>query len=269
MTKHYKEQITLVGLISLGIKSDLSVYKKQWNLFKIVKQMNNQNDHEQSILIKNNPTFTNQDLVLQPQTLDYGLYRFYFSVTFKSNSLTNINMSTLNLDTFLSIIPSGLVLSTLKLSQPMFGGTIEITRGTNQSIDFDPFLFTYDIDSKAVITSLSFKYSCQIVNDQGETIGLVNDSNTNITYLDTITIKQQKSANPMTKTCFRIRMVSLFYRGIFLNRLELKSFLSCLKLKKVSIISFKILYLNSKRNFFRPVKRLAKLLKYFSSTLSR
>ena len=196
MTKQYNEQITLIGLISLGIKSDLSVYKKQWNLFKIVKPSTiNQNDQEQSILIKNNPTLTNQDLVLQPQTLDYGLYRIYFSVTFKSN----INMTTLYVDTFLSIIPSGLVLSTLKLSQPMYGGTIEITRGLNQSIDFDPFLFTYDIDSKAVISSLSFKYSCQIVNDQREMIGL-NNSNTSITYLDAI--KQQQSVNPMTMTCF-------------------------------------------------------------------
>ena len=205
MTKQYNEQITLIGIISLGIKSDLSVYKKQWDLNKIVKPSTiNQNDQEQPILIKNNPTLTNQDLVLQPQTLDYGLYRIYFSVTFKSN----INMTTLYVDTFLSIIPSGLVLSTLKLSQPMYGGTIEITRGTNQSIDFDPFLFTYDIDSKAVITSLSFKYSCQIVNDQGETIGLVNDSNTNITYLDTI--KQQKSVNPMHSSCFNSTGESYF-----------------------------------------------------------
>jgi len=108
-------------------------------------------------------------------------------------------VTTLNVDTYLRIIPSGLVLSSLKLSQPMYGGTIEITRGINQSIDFDPFLFTYDIDSKAVISSLSFKYSCQILDDQGGTIDL-NNSNTSITYLDAI--KQHQSVNPMTKTCF-------------------------------------------------------------------
>jgi len=198
MTKQYNEQISLIGLISLSSKSDLIVYKKQWNLYKIVKQMKSQIDQEQSILIKNNPTLTNQDLVLQPQTLDYGLYRIYFSVTFKSKSLINNNMSTISVDTYLSIIPSGLVLSTLKLSQPMYGGTIEITRGINQSIDFDPFLFTYDIDSKAVISSLSFKYSCQIINNQVGTIGLVNNSN--MIYLDAI--KQQKSVNPMTMSCF-------------------------------------------------------------------
>ena len=202
MTKQYNEQITLIGLISLSSKSDLNVYKKQWNLYKIVKPLtNNQNDQEQSILIKNNPTLTNQDLVLQPQTLDYGLYCIYFSVTFKSNIFNkNNNMSTLSIDTYLSIIPSGLVLSTLKLSQPMYGGTIEITRGINQTIDFDPFLFTYDIDSKAVISTLSFKYSCQIVNDQVDTIGKFNDSN--MIYLDEI--KQQKSGTPIPTPCFNL-----------------------------------------------------------------
>jgi hypothetical protein len=213
MTKQYNEQITLIGLISLSSKSDLNVYKKQWNLYKIVKKINNQNDQEQSILIKNNPTLTNQDLVLQPQTLDYGLYRIYFSVTFKSNIFNkNNNMSTLSIDTYLSIIPSGLVLSTLKLSQPMYGGTIEITRGINQTIDFDPFLFTYDIDSKAVISTLSFKYSCQIVNDLDGAIGQFNDSNPHMIYLDEI--KQQKSGTPIPMPCFNSTGESKF---IFLN----------------------------------------------------
>jgi hypothetical protein len=65
---------------------------------------------------------------------------------------------------FIQIIPSGLVLSTLKLSHPMFGGRIEITRGLYQAIPFDPFLFTYDIDSVAVISTLTFKYACQIID---------------------------------------------------------------------------------------------------------
>jgi hypothetical protein len=46
----------------------------------------------------------------------------------------------------------------------MYGGTIEITRGSNQAIQFNPYLFTYDIDGVTVITSLKFEYSCQIVN---------------------------------------------------------------------------------------------------------
>ena len=46
----------------------------------------------------------------------------------------------------------------------MYGGTIEISRGQSQSIAFNPFLFTYDIDGISIITSLTFKYSCQVID---------------------------------------------------------------------------------------------------------
>ncbi len=117
--------------------------------------------NEQEIFMKNNPTFYYNNLVLQPQTLDYGLYRVVFSVNIINSSSSLIFKS--NVETFIRIIPSGLVLSTLRQTQPMFGGTIEITRGLHQPIEFDPFLFSFDIDSIAVITSLSFKYSCRII----------------------------------------------------------------------------------------------------------
>jgi hypothetical protein len=117
---------------------------------------------EKQIYLKTNPTLAYAELVLQPQTLSYGLYRIVFKATqIISNSTEKLSNS---IDTFIEIIPSGLVISSLKLSQPMYGGTIEITRGSNQSIQFDPYLFTYDIDGVAVITSLKFEYSCQIVN---------------------------------------------------------------------------------------------------------
>jgi hypothetical protein len=118
--------------------------------------------YEKQIYLNTNPTLTYADLVLQPQTLSYGLYRIVFSATqILSNSTEKLSNS---IDTFIEIIPSGLVISSLRLSKPMFGGTIEIKRGSSQSIQFNPYLFTYDIDGVAVITSLNFEYSCQIVN---------------------------------------------------------------------------------------------------------
>jgi hypothetical protein len=117
---------------------------------------------ETQIYLKTNPTLTYAELVLQPQTLLYGLYRIVFTATqILSNSTEKLSNS---IDTFIEIIPSGLVISSLRLSKPMYGGTIEITRGSNQSILFNPYLFTYDIDGVTVITSLKFEYSCQIVN---------------------------------------------------------------------------------------------------------
>ena len=113
---------------------------------------------ETQLTIKNNPTINYAELVLQPKTLAYGLYKIIYTVTM----LTNKNL-TCSVYSYIKIIPSGLILSSLKLSQPVYGGTIEIIRGQNQTIQFDPYLFTYDIDGVASIASLIFKYSCQII----------------------------------------------------------------------------------------------------------
>ena len=126
--------------------------QKEWTIYQVINV-----EKEQQIFINNNPTLNYADLVLQPQTLSYGLYRIVFTV-----KMANIVFSNLAF-TYIRIIPSGLVLSSLKLSQPMYGGTIEITRGQNQQIQFDPYLFTYDIDNVVVITSLTFKYACQLI----------------------------------------------------------------------------------------------------------
>ena len=52
-------------------------------------------------------------------------------------------------------------------------------------IEFDPFLNTFDIDSVAVITSLKFKYSCQLIDSNLE-MGYpsVPGSNQTIIHLD-------------------------------------------------------------------------------------
>jgi hypothetical protein len=142
--------IQLTSEIYISCSSSL-LNHKEWTIFKGIYP------NEQQIFINNNPTMNYADLVLQPQTLSYGVYKIVFTV-----KMANINFTDHAL-TYIQIIPSGLVLSSLKLSQPMYGGTIEITRGQNQQIQFDPYLFTYDIDNVAVITSLEFKYSCQLI----------------------------------------------------------------------------------------------------------
>ncbi len=132
---------------------------KEWSIFMV----NNMTGIDETrIYLNTNPTLIYAELVLQPQTLSYGLYRIVFTATqilsYSTEKLSN------SIDTFIEIVPSGLVVSSLRLSKPMYGGTIEITRGSNQSIQFNPYLLTYDIDGVAVITSLKFEYSCQIVN---------------------------------------------------------------------------------------------------------
>ena len=128
---------------------------KEWTIYS-VNELTGQ--IETQMIIQNNPTINYAELVLQPKTLAYGLYKIIYTVTM----LTNKNL-TCSVYSYIKIIPSGLILSSLKASQPVYGGTIEIIRGQNQTIQFDPFLFTYDIDAVASITSLTFKYSCQII----------------------------------------------------------------------------------------------------------
>jgi hypothetical protein len=181
------KQNELIQLISETAFSSTWLNHKEWKIFKF------NDENEQQIFIYNNPTINCADLVLQPQTLSYGVYRIVFTV-----KMINTNCSA-SAFTNIRIIPSGLVLSSLKLSQPMYGGTIEITRGQNQQIQFDPYLFTYDIDRMAVITSLSFKYSCQLI-DANILQGYPLQPGTNLTiYLDDF------KANPtisQLNTCF-------------------------------------------------------------------
>ena len=129
------------------------------------------------IILKNNPTLNNAELILQPQTLAYGLYRFVYTVSM----VTSLMIESQSVDTFIEITRTNdcLIISSLKLNRPMFGTTIEITRGFNQEIQFNPYLFTYDIDNVAVITSLSFKYACQIVeaNNQTQTLNKMTSFN--------------------------------------------------------------------------------------------
>jgi hypothetical protein len=185
--------IKIIGQTTLDCLASL-VNVKQWTIFKLNELSGL---IEQQIQIKNNPTLNYAELVLQPQTLTYGLYRLVYNVTM--NYKENGSLFTSSADTYINVIPSGLLISSLKMSQPMFGGTIQITRGLNQKIEFDPFLFTYDIDSVAVITSLTFKYSCQII-DSNIPSGYPQIPETEQTvYLDDI--KQNSSLNSFS-TCF-------------------------------------------------------------------
>jgi len=152
--------------------------------------------YEQQIFLTDNPTVNYAELVIQPNSLAYGLYRFIYTVKMTG---TNSNSIQSQIDTFIQVIPSGLVISALKTSKPMYGGTIEITRGYDQEIKFNPFINSYDIDSVAVVTSLTFKYSCQIIDSNIE-LGYPQIPGTNqMIYLDDF---KQNSSLTYLNTCF-------------------------------------------------------------------
>ena len=159
--KKISDLFSLIGIATIVCNASLS-NQKQWLIYSVDSASGV--DLQQITLI-NNPTINYAELVLQPKSFSTGLYRFVFSLT-----MTNPDGTTLTsqINTFVNIIPSGLVLSTLSQSQPMYGGSIEISRGQAQSIAFNPFLFSYDIDSIAVMRSLTFKYACEVIDSNIE-----------------------------------------------------------------------------------------------------
>ena len=183
------DQITLTSITTINCSTSLN-NRKEWKIYKI-NDLSGQMEME--VLLETNPTLFYAELVLQPQTLSYGVYLCIFSVTMLDSNLTSSAQS------YIKIIPSGLVLSSLKASRPMYGGILEISRGQNQTIQFDPFLFTYDIDGDAIITSLVFKYTCQII-DSNLAHGYPQWPSTNQTiYLDDLKFNSSLS---QFNTCF-------------------------------------------------------------------
>jgi hypothetical protein len=172
---------SLIGITNINCGDALSNEKK-WLIYEI-NELNGLDINQKDLL--NNPTINYAQLVIQPKTLNYGLYRFVYTVTMTlSSSNTNSSVFFDQVSTFVKIEPSGLVLSTLSLSQGMYGGTIEISRGQQQPIAFNPYLHSYDIDSLLVITTLHFKYSCQIIDSNVES-GFPQWPGTNATiYMD-------------------------------------------------------------------------------------
>ena len=137
--KKRNDILSLIGITSISCNSVLSNEKK-WLIYEINEQTGLDIN---KIELINNPTINYAELVIQPKTLSYGLYRFVYTVTMTLNA----NSSVFSSQVSVKIEPSGLILSTLSLSQGLYGGTIEISRGQQQPITFNPYLNSYDIDS--------------------------------------------------------------------------------------------------------------------------
>jgi hypothetical protein len=152
------EMVILSGMTQINCMQNI-INTKQWFIYKINATLR---EREEEIVFKNNPTLNNADLVIQPNTLEYGLYKFTFKVT-----LDNFNLISSHIDTYVNVTPSGLVVQALSLSGKKNdgGGCIEVTRGLNESIQFNPYLNSYDIDSLAVMTSQVFEYMIQIIDN--------------------------------------------------------------------------------------------------------
>ncbi len=186
---------SLVGKTTLSCAATVS-NQKEWLIYEIDSR--NGLDTNQ-IILSNNPTVDYAELVVQPQSLSYGLYRFVFKVTMVMTSSMNSNVFSSQISTYVKIEPSGIILSSISLSKGIYGGTVEITRGQHQEITFNPFLNSYDIDGLLVITSLIFKYSCQVIDSNIASGYPLMPGTNNSIYLDEIKLNASLQSYD---TCF-------------------------------------------------------------------
>ena len=90
--------ITIVSQTQINCLNSLGNLK-EWSLFMA---NNVTGKDEKQIILKTNPTLAYAELVLQPQTLSYGLYRIVFTATTIGLNLTNKLSS--SIDTFIAIV---------------------------------------------------------------------------------------------------------------------------------------------------------------------
>ena len=99
-----------------------------------------------------NPSKYCAELVLEPNTLSYGLFKLVFGVKLA-------DMSTpIESFTYVEIVPSGLVLSAFE------NAVNEITFGLNQTIELRPVLYSIDLDALVEMSKLRFYFYCRTVD---------------------------------------------------------------------------------------------------------
>ena len=188
---------TVISIVKINCNLTLTNVKR-WSIFKV----NEMSGRVVSEIILNenlNPTINYAELVMQPNSLKYGVYRIVFTLLMSN---TNTLVFRAKIDTHIQIVPSGIVVSALGVNRLDGGGTIEITRGISQNIQFNPFLNSYDIDSVGDMSSLMFRYYCQVIDNGIENGYLAMYLNTKVD-LNMFVVDDVLEANmTRNKTCF-------------------------------------------------------------------
>ena len=120
------------------------------------------------------------ELVIDENTLAYGLYKFKFQVivTFNGNSQISSNMA----ETYIQIIPTGLAVFAIE------NGVSSVLLGTKQSFNLQPSVFSIDFDNIVQPSQLNFTYYCKMVN-----LSDANSLNTPASSIDLLSYKNNQA----------------------------------------------------------------------------
>ena len=187
------ELITIVSVTNISCL--VSLYNtKAWTVYKIDPTTGLSTT---TVALTGNPTVNYAELVIPPNLLDYGTYKLVYQLTMLD---TNNAVFSNQAYTFIKIVQSGLVISAVNLNQLNAGGTVELNRGTNQMIEFNPALNSYDIDGMVLMTSMTYSFYCQVI-DAGVQMGYPQAYAN--AKLDLYTYKLKSTVNINTnQTCF-------------------------------------------------------------------
>jgi len=114
-------------------------------------------DIVQTIDLASNPTLQSSDLVLQPNTLDYGSYMFTLNLNIDiMNSDGSVITQTLSssLKATRKICPTGIVVNAVK------NGISSVMIGSQQNFSLNPALYSADLDNLVAPSVLKFKFYC-------------------------------------------------------------------------------------------------------------
>ena len=167
---------TVSSVISFYCKTNFT-YENKWKLTKI--DLNTFADLS-TIDLSSNPSSQLSELVLNENTLAYGLYRFQFQVVVKFNG--NKQISSNLAETFIEIIPTGLAVFAIE------NGVSSVLIGTKQSFDLQPSVFSSDFDNIIQPSELNFTFYCQTVNLSDQ-----NSISTQASKIDLLSFKNNQT----------------------------------------------------------------------------
>ena len=180
--------VDILVSVKLDCSSALSNTKK-WSVYK-ASAKNGQILSELSL--SNNPTVFNSEIVVEPNFLSYGLYKFVFSVAMAGPG-KSLDAFKSEIEHFVLIRPTGIVVSAL------YGGVNQVSIGTNQTLKLDPVQYSFDYDSAVAMRSLRFRFYCQVL-DKGVGVGYPSRSLNE--KLDLLEFKKGGYNMSTNTTCF-------------------------------------------------------------------
>jgi hypothetical protein len=189
--------LKLQGNTTLDCAVSLSNIKK-WSIYQVDSKTG---FNIRQIFQTENPSVYKSELVIQPNTLSYGLFKFVFSVKMLHSTIDLSNFKS-EIETFVQIVSSGIVVSVFS------GGANKIQIGINQSLALDPVKNSYDMDSLIQMNSLSFRYYCKVLNNQVSKDYPMRNMNEK---LDLLTIQNGEYNVSSDLTCYNNKGIVLFF----------------------------------------------------------